>query len=126
MALFVAELNPCLPNPCENDGVCQKKSSTAFTCQCAPGWTGDFCHTGKYRFKVNDLLVSLTVLQLRNIGICWRFALNTGIAALTFHYDDVMHVSQTLLSKNQIQEYLRCASFSSELQDTLTTCSTLA
>ncbi len=38
--------NPCLSNPCLNQGVCIYISSTSsFNCQCLPGYTGTTCQS---------------------------------------------------------------------------------
>ena len=37
-------LDPCMPNPCENNGNCQVSQETnEFTCNCMPGYSGDLC-----------------------------------------------------------------------------------
>jgi len=35
--------NPCSPNPCLYDGVCQLYNATSFKCVCDNGYTGDTC-----------------------------------------------------------------------------------
>lgn len=40
----VTSCEPCLENPCENDGVClESQTETAYTCICQQGWTGHTC-----------------------------------------------------------------------------------
>lgn len=36
------ERNPCLPNPCQNDGQCTV-SGKGFECSCSIGWKGERC-----------------------------------------------------------------------------------
>ena len=44
-AFFIeTPLDPCSPNPCQNDGTCSG-NSYGFTCSCASGYTGDDCST---------------------------------------------------------------------------------
>ena len=38
--------DPCAIKPCKNGGQCTKISSTAFSCQCKLGYSGDSCDTG--------------------------------------------------------------------------------
>ncbi len=40
---FVLKPTPCMPNPCANGGTCTLQGDDAFTCACAPGWTGTVC-----------------------------------------------------------------------------------
>ena len=37
-------LDPCWPNPCQNDGTCSGNAD-GFTCSCASGYTGNDCGT---------------------------------------------------------------------------------
>ena len=37
------ELDPCVFNPCENEGSCTKITPTEFSCQCSEGYTGEVC-----------------------------------------------------------------------------------
>ncbi len=37
-----SERNPCLPNPCHNDGQCTV-SGSSFDCSCTIGWKGERC-----------------------------------------------------------------------------------
>ena len=34
--------DPCLPNPCKNEGVCKADLNT-FECRCVPGFKGKTC-----------------------------------------------------------------------------------
>ena len=40
--------DPCSYKPCQNGGVCSKISTTAFSCQCKVGFSGDKCDSGEY------------------------------------------------------------------------------
>ena len=44
--LSIADVNDCVPNPCQNNGVCTDGVNTV-TCQCQPGFTGTNCETSK-------------------------------------------------------------------------------
>jgi hypothetical protein len=35
--------DPCVPNPCLNDGECVAQSEDSFSCECAPGYAGILC-----------------------------------------------------------------------------------
>ena len=41
-----SERNPCLPNPCQNEGQCAV-SGSSFDCSCSIGWKGERCE-GRY------------------------------------------------------------------------------
>ena len=45
--LFFAVLNPCMSNPCHNNGQCYPSSETSFMCVCSRGYTGQTCEQGK-------------------------------------------------------------------------------
>ena len=46
--MFIPELNPCLPNPCENGGKCiGSGDGLDYTCRCRPGFSGKHCEDGK-------------------------------------------------------------------------------
>ena len=49
---FCTENDPCSSSPCQNDGTCSKTSRTTFTCQCAAGYSGTKCGTGKFLFSI--------------------------------------------------------------------------
>lgn len=44
--IIVADVDECSSNPCSNDGVC-RNFINEYTCQCAPGYEGAQCETGK-------------------------------------------------------------------------------
>lgn len=41
LCFFFADIDDCLPNPCQNNGVCLDGDGK-FTCKCSTGWTGKF------------------------------------------------------------------------------------
>ena len=52
----ISEIDPCYPDPCENDGECFPQIDTMNTtqvvgvpvvCECPPGYAGRFCDEGK-------------------------------------------------------------------------------
>ncbi|XP_043273312.1 cubilin-like [Venturia canescens] len=40
-----AAVNPCIPNPCLNDGVCKSSDSQTITCECTSTFKGPRCET---------------------------------------------------------------------------------
>ena len=41
-----SDIDECSSTPCKNGGTCYDYID-AFTCYCPPGYTGDYCETGK-------------------------------------------------------------------------------
>ena len=41
--VFQLPANPCLPNPCENQGKCEMESDKGFICICKQGFQGKVC-----------------------------------------------------------------------------------
>ncbi|KAJ8033257.1 Neurogenic locus notch-like protein 2 [Holothuria leucospilota] len=50
--ICLEEADPCLSNPCENGGSCQRNISS-FTCQCLEGYTGGRCETASLATESN-------------------------------------------------------------------------
>ncbi len=44
-------VNPCLPNPCQNNGGCAVVASVA-RCYCPSSYTGYYCQFGKFKFRL--------------------------------------------------------------------------
>lgn len=43
----MADVSPCLSQPCQNNGTCVRSGMTQnYTCHCVPGFTGFLCQTG--------------------------------------------------------------------------------
>ena len=42
----ISDINDCAGNPCENGGSCTD-GVNSYSCDCALGFTGDNCETGK-------------------------------------------------------------------------------
>lgn len=40
-------INPCLPNPCKNNGLCTKNHDNTFTCECTAAYKGPRCEAAK-------------------------------------------------------------------------------
>ena len=43
---MVADVNECIPNPCDNGGNCTD-GVNEYNCACVAGYTGTVCETGK-------------------------------------------------------------------------------
>ncbi len=43
-SIFLIE-NSCIPNPCLNNGICQKIGSLGYECKCSDGCQGYTCST---------------------------------------------------------------------------------
>lgn len=60
--------DPCLPNPCENDGNCQRVGTGQdYECRCNAGFTGDHCENGE-PITINKC-IELTLIEL---DLCFR------------------------------------------------------
>ena len=44
---FVSDVDECLSDPCMNDATC-KDELNGYVCNCAVGYSGNHCETGKY------------------------------------------------------------------------------
>lgn len=63
------ERNPCLPNPCHNDGQCTV-SGTSFECSCPIGWKGERCEgMSKRHFLQHFILFNLFKLSLTSFSV---------------------------------------------------------
>lgn len=54
--------DPCMPNPCQNNGLCTA-SGTSYTCACLAGYTGQRCETRKY--SQNNLNIYFHINNIR-------------------------------------------------------------
>lgn len=61
-----SERNPCLPNPCHNDGQCTV-SGSSFDCSCTIGWKGERCE-GRYKQTSTQKLHSFFSLKKKYLG----------------------------------------------------------
>lgn len=48
---FYNKENPCLPNPCQNSGICTRLGSNGYVCSCPSTCTGYNCEN----CKINNL-----------------------------------------------------------------------
>jgi Notch-like protein len=48
-------MDPCSPNPCQNNGVCTA-SGSSYVCTCLNGFSGQFCQIRKYLWQVFKLI----------------------------------------------------------------------
>ena len=40
---FTTEIDPCLPNPCQNEGACYRLSHGEYKCTCTKAFVGALC-----------------------------------------------------------------------------------
>ena len=52
---FIAAVPPCSLSPCKNGATCVSSGGTSYTCQCAIGFSGTNCDTGKSTYKLEVL-----------------------------------------------------------------------
>ena len=60
-APVVTTVNPCLPNPCQNNGGCAVVQNVA-RCYCSAGFTGYYCQFGK--FNLTYILMTKFMLKI--------------------------------------------------------------
>lgn len=52
---YFSDINDCAMVNCQNSGTCEDEIN-GFTCTCVPGYTGEFCETGKFSKKTSVVL----------------------------------------------------------------------
>ena len=57
-------IDPCDPNPCQNDGTCADLGGGDFLCFCNDGFRGTHCEEG-------TVYTLSTIIQLRNSKFIW-------------------------------------------------------
>ena len=40
----LVDSDPCLPNPCQHNGICHNHEDGSYQCVCEPGFVGSICH----------------------------------------------------------------------------------
>ena len=85
---FLIDVDECASSPCQNGGTCVDVVN-AYTCNCAPGFTGDNCETGnlcldpwcQFHIKCSTLEIDWTnwirnfsMLKLNTNFLRWKFS----------------------------------------------------
>ena len=48
-SIFILDKDECDTNSCRNDAICMD-GVNSYSCSCLPGYEGDYCEIGNYRF----------------------------------------------------------------------------
>ncbi|KAH7729383.1 Thrombospondin N-terminal -like domain containing protein [Aphelenchoides avenae] len=64
-----AYVDKCLPNPCENGGVCVQTDLKLFRCDCGKYYTGSYCHTSLLPRSCEDYYLRRHKLKAENVTI---------------------------------------------------------
>ena len=70
--LITKKGNQCEPNPCRNDGICQKFGTNGYVCSCKPRYIGQNC-TSYYCKNFITILIVIklyVILQLKDQSSC--------------------------------------------------------
>ncbi len=51
-----ADIDECISDPCQNGGTCID-AANGFRCNCAPGYTGPSCQSGKTPYDINSHMI---------------------------------------------------------------------
>lgn len=52
---FTTEIDPCLPNPCQNEGACYGLSHGDYKCTCTKAFVGALCSSENLEYLLNKL-----------------------------------------------------------------------
>ena len=86
-AIFVLDVNDCMPNPCENGGNCTD-GVNEYLCTSIPGYTGTDCGTGKLLRTILQNIYVLSyvyefIFQILNTEIHYRYH-NVTVSSVQF------------------------------------------
>ena len=70
---FVSDVDECLSDPCMNDATC-KDELNGYACNCAVGYSGNHCETGKYNLYGAVIMINNSLFQqhITNIQIHFK------------------------------------------------------
>ena len=76
---FLSDIDPCNPNPCQNDGICRDVQGKV-QCECKPPHKGTFC-TGQFLVTIawDAPMVYLALITLIEAIVCLNFVQNRKI-----------------------------------------------
>lgn len=113
---YFKENNPCIPNPCQNGGFCDRRGSDVF-CICN-GFFGQFCEMNRVEMSTPNLQLIPTMSWLTNAtdtltgsdhsskiglylaitGACLAVVATAGGIGLLIHNKDSLHIQYFLQS----------------------------
>jgi len=70
----VAVLDPCMSEPCQNNGSCVLGADSNYTCSCLAGTTGTLCETSQYiqyTYGESDVISSYFIYAGCFSGTMW-------------------------------------------------------
>lgn len=89
--LCASAFNPCLPNPCRNNGTCTRLRGFNYRCSCPPSFTGNTCETersecgGVLTGQSGNLKFPLSDSYPHNTRCAWLIRTNsTQVLNVTF------------------------------------------
>ena len=66
--LIFLDIDDCTPEACQNNATCVDVVND-FQCDCAPGFTGEFCETSKYCATYVRVSVHVSTINLRTTTV---------------------------------------------------------
>lgn len=88
LILLLCKDSVCEPNPCRNGGQCTQEGND-FDCQCPEGFSGRFCHVGKYCTLISVSLFSKTNVCAQNPVVFYVSLTLTHFIVLSLQFQDV-------------------------------------